>query len=66
MMRVSRNGADQFDLELSRDELRAISNCMNEALHGLYIEEFSTRVGADQKTVESIHDQILRELRSKS
>lgn len=65
-MRVSRNSADRFDLRLSRDELRAISNCMNETLHGLYVEEFSTRVGADRKTVESIHDQFLRELRSES
>lgn len=64
-MIVSRVSTDEFHMSLSRDELSMISNCMNETLNGLYIEEFSTRVGAEEEDVKRIHDQILKLLRSK-
>ena len=64
-MIASRVGTDEFNLRLSRDELSMISNCMNETLNGLYIEEFSTRVGAERVDAERIHRQILDMLRSK-
>ena len=63
-MIASQVSTDEFHLRLSRDELSMISNCMNETLNGLYIEEFSTRVGAEEEYVKRIHDQILKLLRS--
>jgi hypothetical protein len=64
-MQVYKISSDKFRLDLSRNELIAISNCINEAVNGLDIrEKFATRVGSDVKSVEEIHDQILAALDS--
>jgi hypothetical protein len=63
-MQVNKISEKKFRLDVSRDELTAISNCINEAVNGLHIQEFATRVGSDLKRVEEIHDQILAALDS--
>jgi hypothetical protein len=41
-------------LALTGDEMRIISNALNEACNGLDVEEFSTRLGADRAEVEVV------------
>jgi hypothetical protein len=38
-------------MELSRDELEILNNALNEVCHGLDIDEFSIRIGAEKPEV---------------
>lgn len=48
---VSQNGAL---VQLGEEELLLISNALNEVCHALDINEFATRMGADQAAAERL------------
>ena len=50
-MRVNKTARHTANVDLSRDELEILNNALNEVCHGLDIEEFSTRMGADKAEV---------------
>lgn len=48
-----------FRLNVSRDELLAISNCMNEALEFVPRPSFQTRVGVSRSDVLNLHTDLV-------
>ena len=56
----------QFLLSLSREELTALANCANEMLHNSTLDErdCATRIGIDQKRLNSLHHDLLAALDS--
>jgi hypothetical protein len=62
-MIISKKSDDQFQIILSRIEIIAINNCINDVRTEIYIEEFETKIGLDEETVGTIHRQILTALR---
>ena len=64
-MVISPINQDLFRLELSRTELITMSNCLNEASSGLYLQEFHSRIGVDKEDVKKLIDQILAALDAK-
>ena len=61
-MRVSKTTQHTANLELSRDELEILNNALNEVCHGLDIEEFSIRMGADKAEVLKLFHRIAEAL----
>jgi hypothetical protein len=50
-MQAGRRTRGAANVELSRDELEILNNALNEVCHGLDIEEFSIRMGAEKPEV---------------
>lgn len=45
-------------LALTRDELEILANALNEVCHGLDLEEFSIRMGADKPEVLKLLNRV--------
>lgn len=50
--------SQQVGLRASPEELLILNNALNEVCHGLDMEEFGTRMGAELSAVESLLAQI--------
>lgn len=50
-MQITETTKHTVTVQLDREELVMVSNALNEICHGLDIEEFSTRMGADKREV---------------
>jgi hypothetical protein len=48
------------DIEITVDlrELRMISRCLNECVNGFGVRDFPGRIGADEETVDALHEQM--------
>jgi hypothetical protein len=58
-MVISRSGRDEFHLQLSGQELATLSNCLNEVINGLYVQEFPTRMGVSEEYAKALLRQML-------
>jgi hypothetical protein len=61
-MIIYKVGENEFDLKLSRNEIVAVSNCINEVRNAIILPEFQTRIGLDEESVRTLHRQILAAL----
>lgn len=61
-MKISRTGDGVFELTVSRDELRILSNAVNEALEALHDSELSIRMGASSEEIRAVRS-AFREFR---
>ena len=52
--RVEKKTTRHAHVEFNRQELEILNNALNEVCHGLDIEEFSTRLGADKAEVPQV------------
>ena len=62
-MAVIRVAHDRFELDVSKDELTTLKNCMNEALDSLG-DDFAIRVGATREEVIELVELLIAELSS--
>jgi hypothetical protein len=53
-MMISDTPNGQYLLALSKDELSALNNCLNEVCNGINLFEFETRVGASREKVREM------------
>ncbi len=58
-MRAMRNDSDVITLEVSQLELSVLINALNEALEAVEAWEFSTRVGVEPHTAETLQKQLV-------
>lgn len=54
---------DGFQVVLTRDELRIISNALNEVSNGLEVGDLEARLGAEEEEVLDLLRQVKRALR---
>jgi hypothetical protein len=57
-MQLLHAGRKHADIRLSRQELRLISNALNEVCHGIDVRQFDTRLGATIGEARALLDQI--------
>jgi hypothetical protein len=57
-MRVVSGSHTEITVALTRDELRILSNALNEVCNALDVEEFATRMGAELYEVEALREQF--------
>jgi hypothetical protein len=57
-MQLLRAGREHADIRLSWDELRLVSNALNEVCHGFELPEFHTRLGSSLDVAKVLLDQI--------
>ncbi|HEY4078922.1 MAG TPA: hypothetical protein VGM26_18480 [Rhizomicrobium sp.] len=62
-MKIEKRGTSFF-IEVSRDELGILNNCINDAMDLISPKEFGTRVGATPEEAEALLDIIQRALRN--
>ena len=59
-MRVDRLADDKFRLDVSREELGTLGNCLNEVCNGIELSEFQTRVGVSREEVQVLLQMLNR------
>lgn len=59
-MRAVLDGADGVTMDLTMEEVRILSNALNEICNGIDIEEFEPRIGAERETVDALLAQFVR------
>lgn len=62
-MKIEKGTPDLFVIEIARDDLRIINNCINDAIDLISPKEFGTRVGATIEEAEALLDIIQGALR---
>ena len=62
-MKIEKGASDLFIIEIARDDLRIINNCINDAIDLISSKEFGTRVGATLEEAEALLDIIQGALR---
>ncbi len=62
-MKIDKKTSDDFIAYLSKDELRIINNCINDAVQLMVADEFHARVGATQQEALTLLDIIRGALR---
>jgi predicted transcriptional regulator len=58
-MKIAELGPSKIMVALSRDELRILSNALNEVCNALDVEEFATRMGAEPSEAKSLLKQLV-------
>jgi len=53
-MMVKKTQDGQYLITVSEYELITVSNCLNEVCHGIHIDAFHTRLGADKEEVREM------------
>ncbi len=61
-MKIEEKTPGLFSIQIAKDDLRIINNCINDALDLISPEEFPSRVGANpqeaQALLDAIHDAL--------
>ncbi len=57
-MRIEEKAPGFFFVQIARDDLRIINNCINDALDLISPEEFPSRVGATPQEAQALLDAI--------
>lgn len=63
-MKVNRNSSGAFSIDLTREELRILKDCIVNLNNDMGDDEMSTRVGATRAEVRGLLDDLLSGLRS--
>jgi hypothetical protein len=63
-MKVNRKSSDAFSIDLTREELRILKDCIVNLNNDMNDDEMSTRVGATGAEVRGLLNDLLSGLRS--
>jgi hypothetical protein len=61
-MQVRESDQSHLVVEFSHNELILVNNALNEVCHGLDLPDFTTRLGASRKELETLLAQVQRAL----
>ncbi len=61
-MKVTKIADDEFEIRADHEELVTLNNCMNEAINGLSVPDFATRVGVEREIARAMLELITSSL----